>query len=110
MSKRNMLLAGLVLCGMLMLGFVAGKASYGTPAPPYTLTVVPSLDPSYPRFLLTDSRSPIIRLVTVQDTHRDMMTGRSVVDGRLALTVMAEFDLDKLSGNGRESGDAPAKP
>lgn len=108
MSKRNVLIVVLALCAMLTVGFVAGTASRATPTPPYTLTPFGAPDDNF--FLLTDSRSSTIRLIVFQRTVREQMPGPSIVDGSLALTVLAEFNLDKLSRAEQAPADSPAKP
>lgn len=108
MSKRNVLIVVLALCAMLTVGFVAGTASRATPTPPYTLTPFGAPDDNF--FLLTDSRSPIIRLLVFQRTAGEQMPGPRIVDGGLSLTVLAEFNLDKLSRAEQAPADSPAKP
>ena len=116
MSKRDVLLVAVVLCGMLTLGFVAGRTPDRMPASPYTLTAVP-LSPGFPEptFLLADSQSPTIRVIRVTNARpNEIPPGPKLEDGRYTLVLMSEFDLTKLPAGGAP-GDAaangpPAKP
>jgi hypothetical protein len=122
MSKRNGLVLAVVFCAVLALGFVAGNTMGKTPAPPYTLTALPQIgqSPGYstPTFLLTDSQSPMVKLVTVR--YADQVDAGwaspfpKLEDNRMAFIVLAEFDLTKLPAGGAAGEPAanspPAKP
>jgi hypothetical protein len=116
-SKRNVLVLGVVLCAMLATGFVAGQAATRAPVPPFRLTAVPPNTGGIvtPSFLLTDSRSSTIKLITVMNRDWENMPGPKLRDLRrpgIGLVVLAEFDLSKLpagdiAGDGTETTPSP---
>jgi hypothetical protein len=112
-SKRNVLVLGVVLCAMLAMGFVAGKAATKTPVPPFTLTAVPiTQEFSSPTFLLTDSQSATVRVLALRYARNfdPNWAEATLQDNGLVLAVWAQFDLAKLPAAGPAGEGAETTP
>jgi hypothetical protein len=105
MSTRKALVAAVVLCGFLWVGFIAGMtAEKNVASPPFTLT--PCSGGLSRTFLLTDSQSSTVKLVAFWEQYTGYETRPRVENNGMALIVLNEFDLTKLSSQGAP----PSKP
>lgn len=107
MSTRNALVLAVVICGLLALGFAAGRTAERIPAPPYTVTPSPG-----GQFLVTDSQSGLIRVMTLghESAPGGVPKGPRVSDNGYWLALLAQFDITQFPVAAKADEAAPSTP